>query len=88
MSTKHHDFAWIQTQLILTRWYLDAAASAAAEAVHHHLEQAHRMYEITVRSLTHLRLDEHERSFVERELAVLRVRFDMETPELLIGGEG
>lgn len=78
MGTKHHDFTWIQTQLTLTRWYLDAAASAAAEAVHHHLEQAHSIYEITARSLAHLSLDEHERSFVERELAVLRVRFDME----------
>lgn len=76
MGTKHHDVKWIQTQITLTRWYLDAAASAAAQRVHHHLQQAHRMYEITVGSLRHLSLDEDQRGSIERELEALRVRLD------------
>lgn len=74
MGTKYHDFRWIQTQLTLTRRYLDAAAHAAADAVYQHIEQANRMYEVTARSLSHLNLDEDERSFIERELTTLRLR--------------
>lgn len=83
MGTKHHDLKRIQTHLTLTRWHLNAAAHAAAEMVYHHIEQAYRMYEVTTRSLSHLNLEEHERSFLERELGMLRVRL---RTELLVGG--
>lgn len=84
MSTKHHDFRWIQTQLTLARWYLDAAAYAVAGTVHHHVHQAQRTYELTVQSLSQLSLDEPQRSCIERELAALRVRFG--NGESLTGG--
>lgn len=74
MEMQHRDFDWIETQLTLARWYLDAAANAAAEAAYHHLQQARNVYEVTVRSLSQLNLDGQQRGRVERELALLRVR--------------
>lgn len=76
MGTKHHEFEWIQTQLTLTRWHLNAAAHATSETLHRHLHQAHRMYEVTARSLSELSLDGDQRSFIERELAAVRARLD------------
>ena len=76
MGTKHHEFEWIQTQLTLTRWYLDAAAHATAETLHRHLRQAHRMYEVTARCLSDLSLDGNQCTIIEQELEELRARLD------------
>lgn len=82
----HHDFTWIQTQLTLARWYLDAAASAATERVHHHSQQARNVYEATVRSLSRLSLDEQQRNLVARELSALRVQLYPDRTESAIAG--
>ncbi|GEM_PF-2115339 len=76
MRRTNYDIAWAQAQLTLARWYLDAAADATSEAVHHHLRQARRVYEITMHSLSHLDLSMEQRTAVEGELAVLRSRLE------------
>lgn len=75
MGTKH-DLTWIQTQLTLTRWYLDAAASAAAGAVRHHLQQAQNVYDVTVCSLSQFHLDEGQRASIEQALSDLQARLE------------
>jgi len=74
MGTNRHDLTWIQTQLTLVRWYLDAAGSAVAEAVRHHVQQAQNMYDVTVQTLAVLDLNVEERKSIERELSDVAAR--------------
>lgn len=76
MGTKCHDLKWIQTQLTLARWYLDAASSAAAEAMRNNLRHAQSMYDVAMRALSQLDVDEDQRASIERELSELRARLE------------
>lgn len=60
-------------QPTLPRWYLDAAADAAVEAVHHQHRHTRCMKLRFCPSPTR-GLEEHQSSFAERELAALRMR--------------
>lgn len=88
MGANHHDFAWIQTQLTVTRWHLDAAGSAAAEAVRHHVEQAQSVFGVTVGRLAVLQLSTEERDSIERELSEVRARLEAAGEVMWLGPDG
>jgi hypothetical protein len=76
MRTKSYDITWIQTQLTLIRWYLDAATRASAEAVRQKIQQAREVYEAAARALSQMDLSEDQRESIDREMSVLRCRLD------------
>lgn len=65
------EITWIRLQLTLTRWHLDAASSAATEAVHSYLQRARHVYEVSAQALRTCQLTCAERSEFERELSSL-----------------
>ena len=76
MKPQNCDLTWIQGQLTLARWHLDAAASSAADAVRHQLQKARDVYERTRISLARADLSEEQLALIERELAAVRVRLE------------
>jgi hypothetical protein len=81
MNQKDCDLTWIQSQLTLARWYLDAAASSAAGAVRHQLKKATDVYDRVKVSLSNMELNDEQRESVERELSAVRVRLETASDE-------
>lgn len=76
MKQQNCDLTWIQGQLTLARWHLDAAANSAADAVRHQMQKARDVYEKTRISLSRAELNDEQRASIERELAAVRVRLE------------
>jgi hypothetical protein len=74
MGAMDRDITWIQTQLTMARWYLDAAVSAGAESVRQHVERARQTYEGIRRALTHLDMNIEDRKQIEKALLALGER--------------
>jgi len=74
MDAMERDITWIQTQLTMARWYLDAAVSAGAESVHQHVDRARQTYEGIRRALTHLDINTEDREPIEKALSALHER--------------
>jgi hypothetical protein len=69
------DIAWFQMQLALVQWHLDAALSAALEAVrHHHREKAREAYVQAIAVLPSAKLNPDQREEVARRIAALHLR--------------
>lgn len=68
------EISWIQTQLTVARWHLDATTSMPAEKVRSHLERARQTCENIARALSQLSLTEPERDEIEQSLSSLRSR--------------
>jgi sialic acid synthase SpsE len=77
MKSKDCDLTWIQGQLTLARWHLDAAANSAADAVRHQLQKARDVYQRTMLSLLRAELHDEQRGSIERELAAVHVRLEI-----------
>jgi hypothetical protein len=71
------DITWFRLQLTLMRWHLDAARSAATEAVHHYLQRVESAYEMSEHALNRCRLTHDERTEVEIELAALSTELEL-----------
>ena len=76
MGTQQHDITWVQTQLTVARWHLDAALSTTAEAAQRNLQRSCRICESTTNALSHLDVPAKQREEFERELAAIRSRVE------------
>lgn len=76
MGTQQHDVTWIQTQLTVARWHLDAALSASTEAAHHNAQRSCHVCESAMNALSHLSVPAEQREEFERELAAIRSRLE------------
>lgn len=76
METQQHDVTWIQTQVTLARWHLDAALSACTEGAQHNLQRSWQVCESTMNVLSHLDVPAEQREEFERELATIRSRLE------------
>jgi hypothetical protein len=76
MGTMDRDITWIQTQLTMARWYLDAAVTATAESVREHVQRARQSYEGVLQSFSQLDLDGEQREQLEREVSALKARVE------------
>lgn len=74
MGSQDLDVSWIQTQLTVARWHLDATTSMSAENVRSNLERARQTCENILRLLPHSDLTEAQREEIERALSSLRSR--------------
>lgn len=74
MGTQQHDIIWVQTQLTVARWHLDAALSSTAEAALHNLQRSCHVCESTMNALSHLDVPSERREEFEQELAAIRSR--------------
>jgi hypothetical protein len=70
---------WLQTQLALAHWHLDAATSAAADAVRVHRQKAQEIYTRMVNSLARANLNPDERPEIERRIEGLASRLEPES---------
>jgi hypothetical protein len=80
MGATDRDITWIQTQLTMGRWYLDAAASASAEFARNYLERARRTYEGILQSLSQLDLSSEERELIGKAVSTLGERIAATEP--------
>ena len=75
-GTMSADMEWFQLELALANWHLDAALSAAAEAVQYHRDKAQQSYSRAVAALTSATLSEDQRAEVERRIHAVRSRLE------------
>jgi hypothetical protein len=71
------DIEWLRLQVTLMRWHLDAAGSAAAEAVHQYLRRARNAYENSESALAECQLTHEERREVEMALSSLSTELEL-----------
>lgn len=76
MGTQQHDIIWVQTQLTVARWHLDAALSTTAEAAQHNLQRCCHVCESTMNAISHGEVPAEQREEFERELAAIRSRLE------------
>jgi hypothetical protein len=76
MGTQQRDITWVQTQLTVARWHLDAALSATTEASQRNLERSCHVCESIVNVLSHLQVPAGQRQEFEGQLAAIRYRIE------------
>ncbi len=76
MGTRDHDISWIQNQLTLAHWHLDAAVSSDAEGVRRNSKRAKHIYDNVLLAVSQLDLLGSLREEVVRSVALLRIRLE------------
>lgn len=76
MGTQQHDITWVETQLTVARWHLDAALSTTAEAARCNLQRSCHVCDSLMDALSRLDVAAEKREGFERELAKIRSRLE------------
>ncbi len=71
MGTVDDDIAWLQTQLTVAQWHLDAAVTAPIEAARRNIDKARQAYDSAREAFQELNLSAERRETLARELASL-----------------
>lgn len=74
MNSIDDEIAWLQTQLTVARWHLDAAIAAPIEMAHRNIERARQVYHGARETLTELGLAGERYQALSRELKSIRER--------------
>ena len=74
MGGQQYDITWVQTQLTLARWHLDAASSSTTGALQRNLQRSWEVCERALRGLSMMDVPAEQRETIERELGALRSR--------------
>jgi hypothetical protein len=82
MATMDDDIAWLQTQLTVARWHLDAALSAPIEIARRNIDRARQAYDGAHDALRELNLTVERRDIIARELASIRERLQAAGAEI------
>lgn len=81
MSTPD-DIAWLQTQLTVARWHLDAALSGPIEVTRRNIDRARQAYSGALEALSDLKLPSERRDEIARQLASIRERLQAAGAEI------
>lgn len=76
MGTMDDDIAWLQTQMTMARWHLDAALAAPTEVARRSIDRARRAYDGAREALADLDVAAERRETIVRELAGIRERLE------------
>lgn len=74
MSSVEADVKWLQTQLTVARWHLDAAIAAPIDSARRNIDRARQAYEGAQQALRELGLTGDRHETLSRELKVIRER--------------
>lgn len=85
MRTTDEDIAWLQTQLTVARWHLDAAIAAPIEVARRNIERARQAYDGAREALRDLSLSAERREALARDLASVRERLQAAGAEVKDG---
>jgi hypothetical protein len=82
MGTMDDDIAWLQTQLTMARWHLDAALAAPIELARRNIERARQAYDGAREALENLDVTAERRELIARELVSIRERLQAAGAEI------
>jgi hypothetical protein len=71
------DIGYIQRQLILARWHLDAAIGATSDSAFAHLTRARLAYASVLEAIADIELAAEHREEIDTQLVAVRSRLDM-----------
>lgn len=74
MSSFEEDIMWLQTQLTVARWHLDAAIAAPIEMARRNIDRARQAYEGAREALRELGLTGERHHALSQELNSIRER--------------
>lgn len=74
MSSIEEDIRWLQTQLTVARWHLDAAIAAPIEMARRNIDRARQAYEGAREALRELGLTGERQQALSQELDSIRER--------------
>jgi hypothetical protein len=74
MNSIDDEIAWLQTQLTVARWHLDAAVSAPIEMARRNIDRARQAYEGARQALRELGLTGERYEAFSKELTFIRER--------------
>jgi hypothetical protein len=74
MGTTDDDIVWLQTQLTVARWHLDASLAGSIELARRNIERARQAYDGALEALRDLQLTAELHQALSSELASIRDR--------------